>query len=85
MPDGPDETDSPPAGSITDYVAQHPSSKTESTASTHPLHHGGESKGEKVEFRYHQAHPGPVFPAEINAQQEGSKEERRAKAQAMNK
>ena len=85
MPAGPDETDNHTSGSITEHVGKNASSKTESTASDHPMHHEGEPKGDKVEFRHHQANPGPVFPTEINAQQEGTKEERRAKAQEMNK
>jgi len=60
------------------------SSKTDSNASDHPLHHQ-EPKGDKVEIRHHQANPGPVIPNEINAEQEGTKEERRAKAEALNK
>jgi len=85
MPAGPDETDNHVAGSITEHIGKNASSKTESTASTHPLHNEGEPKGDKVEFRYHQANPGPALPSEINAEQEGTKEERRAKAQEMNK
>jgi hypothetical protein len=85
MPAGPDETDNHPAGSITEHVSKNASSKTDSTASSHPIHQDGEPKGDKVEFRHHEANPGPVLPKEINAQQEGTKEERRAKAQEMNK
>lgn len=85
MPAGPDETDNHPAGSITEHVGKNASSKTESNASTHPIHHGGEPKGDKVEFRHHQANPGPVLHDDLSAQQEGTKEERRAKAQEMNK
>ena len=85
MPAGPDETDNHASGSITEHVGQNASSNTESTASTHPLHKSEPPKGEKVQFRHHEANPGPVLPDEINAQQEGTKEERRAKAQEMNK
>lgn len=85
MPAGPDETDQRGPGSITEQVGKNTSSKTESNASTHPLHSEGEPKGDKVEFRHHQANPGPVLPDEINVQQEGTKEERRAKAEQMNK
>jgi hypothetical protein len=85
MPAGPEETDNHPIGAGTEHVAKTASSKTESNASTHPLHDQGEPKGEKVEIRHHEANPGPVIPEEINAQQEGTKEERRAKAEALNK
>lgn len=73
------------SGSATEHVAKEGSSKTDSTASTHPLHQSEPPKGDKVEIRHHQANPGPVLPKEINAQQEGTKEERRAKTEAMNK
>jgi hypothetical protein len=85
MPAGPDETDNHAAGSITEHVGRNSSSKTESNASSHPIHEGGEPKGDKVQFRDLQANPGPVLPNEISAQQEGTKEERKAKAQEMNK
>jgi len=85
MPAGPDETDNHQAGSITEHVAQNASSKTESTASDHPIHGNDKPAGDKVEFRHHEANPGPVIPKEFNIQQEGTKEERRAKAEAMNK
>jgi len=85
MPAGPDEFDNSPTGAGTENVGKNASSKTESSASTHPIHNAGEPKGEKVEFRHHQANPGPVLPGEINAQQEGTKEERMAKARELNK
>lgn len=85
MPAGPDETDNLPTGSGTEHVMKNSSSNTDSNASTHPLHDGGEPKGDKVQFRHHDANPGPVLPKEISAQQEGTKEERRAKAEALNK
>lgn len=85
MPAGSDETDNYGKGSATEHVMKNSSSKTDSNASTHPLHDEGEPKGEKVQFRHHEANPGPVIPKEINAQQEGTKEERRAKAEALNK
>lgn len=85
MPAGPDETDNHPAGTVTEHVAQNASSKTESNASDHPLHKQGEPKGEKAEFRHYQAQPGPVIPQDFSAQQEGTKEERKAKAEALNK
>jgi hypothetical protein len=84
MPAGPDETDK--YGSATEHVMKNSSSKTESNASDHPLHGDGEAKkGDKVQFRHQEANPGPVVPKEINAQQQGTKEERRAKAEALNK
>lgn len=85
MPAGPEERDNIPKGTATEQVAKGGSSKTESTASSHPIHNSGESKGDKVEFLHHKANPGPVLPAEINAQQEGTKEERMAKAKELNK
>ena len=85
MPAGPDENDNHPTGAATEDVGKNASSKTESTASDHPLHNKGEPKGEKVEIRHHQAHPGPAIPDNFSAQQEGTKEERKAKAEAMNK
>jgi hypothetical protein len=85
MPAGPDETDKHPAGGPTEHVSKNASSKTESTASTHPLHDQGQPKGDKVEFRHHQAQPGPVIPQDFNAQQEGTKEEREVKAKELNK
>ena len=41
---------------------------------------------DKVEdkFSAHKAHPGPTMPKDFNVPEEGTKEERRAKAQAMN-
>ncbi|KAK2626667.1 hypothetical protein QTJ16_003842 [Diplocarpon rosae] len=85
MPAGPDETDNYPTGAATEHTAKNASSKTESNASTHPLHDQGPPKGEKVEFIYHEAQPGPVVPKDFDAQQEGTKEERQAKAQELNK
>lgn len=85
MPAGPDETDNHPKGSITEHIGKHASTNTESTASTHPMHDTEESKkGDKVQFRHHEANPGPVQSKELPGQ-EGTKEERRAKAEALNK
>ena len=36
-------------------------------------------------FQHHAANPGPAIPKEFNVPQEGTKEERRAKAAEMNK
>lgn len=85
MPAGSEERDTFPKGAATEEVAKNASSKTESTASNHPLHQKEEPKGEKVNFLHHKANPGPVLPAEINAKQEGTKEERMAKAKELNK
>jgi len=85
MPAGSDETDNHQAGSITEQVAKNPSSNTESTASDHPNHHDGEPKGEQVQFRHHQANPGPAIPKDFSAQEEGTKEERRKKTEELNK
>lgn len=86
MPAGPDETDHHKPGAATEHVMKNSSSKTESNASTHPLHGNSEPpKGDKVEFRDHQAHPGPAVPKDFNAQQEGTREERRERAEALNK
>jgi len=85
MPAGSDESDNHAAGSITEHVGKNASSKTESNASTHPLHDGGEPKGDKVEFRHHEAHPGPAIPKDFDIQQEGTKEERQAKTKELNK
>lgn len=51
MPAGPDETDNHPTGAVTEHVMKNSSSKTDSNASTHPLHDQGPPKGEKVELR----------------------------------
>lgn len=85
MPAGPDETYDHQTGEATETTAKNASSKTESNASTHPLHDQGEPKGDKVEFRYHEAHPGPAIPKDFSAQEEGTKEERAAKAKELNK
>ncbi|KAG9242320.1 hypothetical protein BJ878DRAFT_426173 [Calycina marina] len=70
----------------TESVAANSSSKTESNASSHPLHQGDkdEKKGEEVEFRHHTANPGPQI-TQVDVPQEGTKEERRMKAQELNK
>jgi len=52
------------------------SSKTE----TNP---GG--KGDQVEIRHHQAHPGPAIPKDFNIKEEGTKAEREAKTKELNK
>jgi hypothetical protein len=87
MPAGPDENDNHPVGGPTEFVAQNASSKTENTASTHPMHQQPPPKGDKVELIDADAHKskGPAIPDNFSAKEEGSKEERRAKAEALNK
>ena len=85
MPAGPDEVDNHGPGAATEHVMDNASSKTESNASDHPIHEKEEPKGDKVDIRYHQAHPGPAVPDDFSAQQEGTKEERKARAEALNK
>lgn len=83
MPAGPDETDH--HGSITDQLSKNPSSKTDSTASDHHHHTEDNTKGEQVQFRHHEANPGPAISNQFDAQEEGTAEERKAKAAEMNK
>lgn len=86
MPAGPDETHDHQSGDIHDALASNPSSKTDSTASDHPMHGKEEVKGEQVKFIHGttNANPGPAVPKDFDAQQEGTKEERLAKAKEMN-
>jgi len=83
MPTGPEETDDHQKGAITEQIAKNPSSNTESTASSHPNHDDDLTAGQKEAFRASSANPGPVI-SHVNVQQEGSKEERRKKAEEMN-
>lgn len=39
----------------------------------------------KAAFQPHSANPGPAIPQDFKATEEGTKEERRAKAQELNK
>lgn len=39
----------------------------------------------KSAMQAHSANPGPAIPKDFNVQQEGTKEERKAKAQELNK
>jgi hypothetical protein len=39
----------------------------------------------KAAFQAHSANPGPAVPKEFNVQEEGTKEERRKKAEELNK
>lgn len=49
------------------------------------MHQSEPPKGDKVEIRHHEANPGPVIHDDLNVQEEGTKEERKAKAAALNK
>jgi hypothetical protein len=80
-----EETEQHAPGAITDELARQHSSKTESTASGHPVHTQPERKGEPVQFQYHKATPGPVIPQDFTAQEEGTKEERRRRGEELNK
>jgi hypothetical protein len=82
MPAGPDETDNHQVGAGTENVMRNASSKTDTHASDHPIHDQGEPKGDKVQFIHESK--GPAVPDDFSAQQEGTKEERRAKAESLN-
>ncbi|KAI9841905.1 MAG: hypothetical protein M1837_000291 [Sclerophora amabilis] len=78
--------------SITEQVAQNPSSQTPSTASEHPGHQnqaqGGEA-GEKIKAKAEdfQATPGPVLPGAEDAKGLGDKagkDELRSRAAELN-
>ncbi|KAE9568162.1 hypothetical protein CGCF415_v004438 [Colletotrichum fructicola] len=56
-------------------------SEKEKEFSVQPIKEGGVDP----KFAAHQAHPGPAVPKDFNAQEEGTKGERRAKAEALNK
>jgi len=71
------EDSSKQTGSITDQVAQNPSSNTGSTASDHDLHKQGASA---QDFK---ATPGPAIPSELPPK--ASKEELKARAEELNK
>ncbi len=86
MPGEPDETHAHESTSMTEAVANNPSSKTGTTASSHPAHQDSEPKGDKVQFLHHKANPGPaMMPEGVNVQQEGTKEERMKRTEEMNK
>lgn len=86
MPGGTDETHAHESTSMTEQVAQNPSSKTDTTASEHPRHKDDGRAGDKVDIRHHQANPGPVVHDNLDkVPQEGSKEERRMRMEEMNK
>jgi hypothetical protein len=41
--------------------------------------------GVTAKFEHHKANPGPAIPQDFNVQEEGTKEERRKKAEELNK
>ena len=89
---GSEETDHSKPGEITEKIAKDPSSKTPTTASDHPAHQNTATTaedqgkvGDKVQFRDHEANPGPAIVKEVNVPQEGSREDRNKKAAELNK
>ncbi|EFX01869.1 hypothetical protein CMQ_4940 [Grosmannia clavigera kw1407] len=50
-----------------------------------PKHEHGNFEAAKTKFQAYQANPGPAVPSGFNVAQEGSKEERRKRAQELNK
>ncbi|CAK7223663.1 hypothetical protein SCUCBS95973_005256 [Sporothrix curviconia] len=50
-----------------------------------PKHEHGLFEAAKDKFSAHQANPGPAMMNNVNVPQEGTKEERRAKAAELNK
>ena len=83
MPAGPDETHDHAVGAGVEHVMKDGSSKTDNNASTHPIHDQGPPKGEKVNILHDSK--GPAVPKDFSAQEEGTKAERREKAEALNK
>ncbi|KAK1964202.1 hypothetical protein LY78DRAFT_704578 [Colletotrichum sublineola] len=67
---------------LVNNITQGDNSDKEKQFSTQPIKESGTSD---PKFAAHQAHPGPAIPKDFNAQEEGTKEERRAKAEALNK
>ncbi|KAK3938404.1 hypothetical protein QBC46DRAFT_355870 [Diplogelasinospora grovesii] len=63
------------------------SSKSNQQEKKRPAHEGVQNmaEGVKAKFEHHKAMPGPAIPQNFSAQEEGTKEERRAKAQELNK
>ena len=92
MPAGPSDDQNKP-GQITEKLAQgEGSSKTPSTASSHPAHQKATDEsgkvGDKVQLRDHQANPGPQIvknPEDFGAQQEGTREDRLKRTEELNK
>ncbi|KAL2133337.1 hypothetical protein VTI74DRAFT_2532 [Chaetomium olivicolor] len=64
-------------------TTQQQTKDTNQPAEGNPLHKAAGSV--KEAFQAHSANPGPAIPKEFNVQEEGTKEERRAKAQELNK
>jgi len=60
------------------------SSKTDSNASTHPLHQQEPPKGDKVEIRYHESKGPALPPKDADLKEEGTRAEREARAKALN-
>ena len=84
MPVHPSEENAEP-GSITQKVAENPSSNTGSTASDHPAHKGDYSAG-KATVQDHQANPGPAIIQRMSdVEKPASKEELQARAAELNK
>ncbi|KAK1590862.1 uncharacterized protein LY79DRAFT_553367 [Colletotrichum navitas] len=67
---------------LVNNITKGDNSDKEKQFSTQPINESGASD---PKFSAHQAHPGPAIPKDFNAQEEGTKEERRAKAEALNK
>ncbi|KAK1768830.1 hypothetical protein QBC33DRAFT_533828 [Phialemonium atrogriseum] len=67
------------------------SSKNTQQQEKKPEQQPGDSARSKVQegvesvFEHHKAAPGPAVPKDFNVAQEGTKEERKAKAQELNK
>ncbi|WYZ39272.1 hypothetical protein EsH8_III_001186 [Colletotrichum jinshuiense] len=67
---------------LVNNITKGDNSDKEKQFSTQPIKESGNFD---PKFAAHQAHPGPAIPKDFNAQEEGTKEERRAKAEALNK
>ncbi|KAK0729781.1 hypothetical protein B0H67DRAFT_638359 [Lasiosphaeris hirsuta] len=62
--------------------------KTQQPEQSQPEHKDGLqtlSDNIKAQFEHHKAAPGPAIPKDFDVQEEGTKEERRAKAKELNK
>ena len=91
---GSEEVDHSKPGEITEKIAKDPSSKTNSNASSDPLHENSAAPsedqgkvGDKVQFCDHAANPGPQVAdfKTVNVPQEGTREDRDKKAAELNK
>ncbi|KAF9879408.1 hypothetical protein CkaCkLH20_02951 [Colletotrichum karsti] len=67
---------------LVNNITKGDNSDKEKEFSTQPIEQKGPAD---PKFAAHQAHPGPAVPKDFNAQEEGTKEERRAKAEELNK